>query len=743
MEKGDTMKTYVKGIYRRSIFTSDAGYTIGIMKVKETDDEEIKAFVGKTVTFTGYFHELTEDDLYEFKGEAVDHPKYGFQYMVESYERVKPQDKEGAILFLSSDLFKGVGEKLAIKVVNHLGDKTIEKILEDPSCLSLVPGLTKKKADLISSTLRKYEESSSIMIYLTELGFSMREALLIYNTYKDQSISKVEYDVYALLEDLKDLTFSKVDSLRHKLDIKDDDDRRVRAAILYVMQQRVYQSGDTYLEKEEIYRFLSDFLHFEISLSLFDDYLSELSTQDKIIHDGYDYYLSSIYEAQSGIVYKVTKLLRKEVEHFPKIDAYIKDLEKANDLTYSDSQKEAIKGAIENPIFLITGGPGTGKTTIIKAILDVYCRVYKIEEEKRVERISLLAPTGRASKRMSEGAIFPASTIHRFLKWNKDTGSFAVNELNKDKSTLVIIDEMSMIDLELMDHLLKGLTDDLKLVLVGDFNQLPSVGPGQVLKDLVECEKIKRVELDLLYRQDKDSYIPYLAKEIKENSLSDFEKPKPDYQFLECRDTQIIPSLKQICIKAIEHGYDYKKLQIMAPMYRGLTGIDHLNTCLQEIFNPPAGDKVELVLDSTLYREQDKILELVNMPEENIFNGDIGIISKIVPAKISESKKNEIYVDFDGNVVKFLPKDFYKIKHGFVISIHKSQGSEFDFVILPITHSYNRMLYRKLIYTAVTRAKKKLVMIGEKESFIYSVSNNNEYMRKTKFCEKLQGIRIT
>ena len=356
--------------------------------------------------------------------------------------------------------------------------------------------------------------------------------------------------------------------------------------------------------------------------------------------------------------------------------------------------------------------------------------------------IALLAPTGRASKRMADGTQFSASTIHRFLKWNKENNAFAINELNKSKSKLIIIDEMSMIDLELMDHLCKGITDDVKLIMVGDFNQLPPVGPGQILKDLIESHQIERMELDVLYRQKETSYIPYLAKEIRDNQLVDFKNGTNDYMFLKCSSEMLLSSLKEICMKAIKKGYDYKRLQIMAPMYKGFNGIDMLNINLQDIFNPQDDTKQQLEVESILYREQDKILQLVNMPEENVFNGDIGTICKIIKASHSESKKNEIYVDFDGNIVKYTPKDFYKIKHGFVMSIHKSQGSEFDFVILPVSHTYRRMLYRKLIYTAVTRAKKKLIIIGEEDAFIYSVSNNNEYIRKTKFCEKLSQICI-
>ncbi len=735
------MESYVKGIYRRSIFISETGYHIGILKVKETNDENIVPFIGKTITFTGYFHELSIDDIYEMRGEVSIHPKYGFQYVVSSYDKVKPTDKEGIILFLSSDLFKGVGEKLATHIYEYFGDDTLNKILKSKESLYLVKGMTKKKADIIYDTLVQNEESNHVMLYLTDLGFSMKDALFIYNTYQSHTITKIEHNIYSLFEEM-DLPFLKIDSIRKKLSIDDLDERRLRPCILYIMKEMCFKSGDTYLEKTDIYYSFISHLHLTISEELFSSLLMDLAYDDKIVIEEDAYYLKNLYEAEKNILFSFSKLL---FSFKPKIKNLEKDfrlLEEEEGICYNQKQKDAILGALQNNLFIITGGPGTGKTTIVKAILDLYIKCNDLNEEEALKQIALLAPTGRASKRMSEGALFKASTIHRFLKWNKDTSSFGIHVLNKSDVKFVIVDEASMIDLELFNHLLMGLKNDIQLILVGDDNQLPSVGPGQVLKDLIDSHVIPTVCLDKLYRREEGSYITELAYEIKNNTLTSFLEKKKDYQFLECNSMQLDVSLMKICGQIKEKGYDYKRLQIMAPMYKGVNGIDALNQKLQEVLNPASSLKKEIIYENVIYRENDKILELVNVPEENIFNGDIGVICKILKASESESKKNEIYVDFDGNIVRFLPKDMYRISHGFIISIHKSQGSEFDFVVLPITYAYHRMLYRKLIYTAVTRAKKKLILIGEKDAFVKAVENNQEYIRKTKFCEKIKNTCI-
>ncbi len=733
-------KKYIKGNFKRSIFSSEKGYVIGVFKIKETNIETLNIYTGKTITFTGYFHELNEDDTYFFYGEESDHPKYGLQFQVTEYEKVKPEDKDGIVEFLASDLFKGVGEKLALTIVETLGDQTLERILEDPSCLTLVPKLSSKKAEQIYQTLTKYEESHKTIVYLTELGFSMKDSLLIYNKYKGNTVSMIEHNVYLLIDDIEEITFSKVDDIAHKLNMLEDDESRVKACILYCMKELTFKNGDTFLEYDEIYKTTLNFLKIDLEENLFLEYLEELVVDEKLVREEDVYYLKDMYDSEQQILKKFQVLFKRPEDHYKKLEKKLQELEEASGIIYNEKQKEAITKALTKNLLIITGGPGTGKTTIIKAIVELYKRLRNLDDEGLNKELALLAPTGRASKRMSEATLFPATTIHRFLKWNKENNRFGVDEYNKDNSRLIIIDEVSMIDLSLFDHLLRGLTDHIKLILVGDYNQLPSVGPGELLKDFTLSGVIETVHLDLLYRQDENSYITTLAEEIKDDNISkSFTDTRSDYTFLECSSNHIRENLKRLSRQIVEKGYDYKRVQVMAPMYAGMNGIDNLNKELQDVFNPKDETKRELKVGDIIFRENDKVLQLVNMPEENIFNGDIGVITRIMYANTSKSGKNEIYVDYDGNVVKYIPKDFNKIKHGFIISIHKSQGSEFEVVVMPISANYKRMLYRKLIYTGITRAKRKLILLGEPDAFLYSVHHEEERKRKSRLCEKLKN----
>lgn len=734
------MRNYIKGKYKREIYNSKKGYIIGLIKVKETNDESIENYVNKTMTFTGYFADLNEDDDYIFYGNLTEHPKYGIQYQVEDYERIKPEDKDGIVEFLSSDLFPGVGEKLAIKIVDTLGEDALDKILEDKESLNKVPKISEKKIETIYNVLTKYEESHKVVVYLSELGFNMKDSLNIYNYYRSSTIMTIENNIFDIIDEVDDISFLKVDQISEKLNFEKDDIRRIKACILYIMKSLTFRTGNTYLELEEIKKETTEYLKFFIEDDDFINFLDELRFEGKIVLENNLYYLMDIYQAEIEITSKIKRLLDFDIKKQKNFDQVLKKLEHNINIKYNDEQVEAIRKSLENHLFIINGGPGTGKTTIIKAIVSMYQELNGLSYEEMLERVALLAPTGRASKRMSEATLFPATTIHRFLKWDKESNSFNVNMYNKADQEFIIVDEVSMIDISLLASLFKGLRENVKIVFVGDYNQLPSVGPGNVLKDLIESNMIDTVELSILYRQSEGSYIIELASEIKNNELTSYLEQKEDYTFLTCNSDSIPTNLKNICKQLIEKNYNEKRVQIMAPMYMGMNGIDHLNIELQSIFNEKSSDKEEIKYGDVIFREQDKILQLVNMPDLNVYNGDIGYISSIVPANISESKKNEIYVNYDGNIVKYLPNDFNKIKHGYIISIHKSQGSEFEFVIIPICRSYRRMLYRKLIYTGVTRAKRKLILLGEPDAFTYSVSNTNELVRKTNLKNRLEKM---
>ena len=721
------MDTYIKGNYRRTIFERE-NFIIGIFKILETNNEDLTSYINKTITITGYFDNINQDESYILYGNPLTHPKYGYQFQVEKYEQLLPNDKDGIITFLSSDLFPGIGFKIAKKIVDELGDNALEKILENKEVLYKIPKLKQSKIEIIYDNLYKNSKSHKIIIELNNLGFTNKESLDIYNRYKDDSLNIIEEDIYKTITDVN-IPYKKVDTIFISKTNDYSNKNRIKATILYILKSIIYQTGDTYVMKDTLYNQLIKYLKIDINYEDFTKY----SINENITIEEDMYYLKEMYQDIEYITYRIKRLVKQDIKKY-KIDNYIESLENNLNIKYSESQKQAIINSITNNISIITGGPGTGKTTIVNAICEIYAMINKYNKSNMEDKVALLAPTGRASKRLKESTNLKASTIHRFLKWNKEDDKFQINANNISEVDLVIIDEASMIDIPLFASLLKGLSYKTNIIIVGDYNQLPSVGPGTLLKDLIDSNIINTTYLDLLYRQDVNSYINKLAIEVKDNKLSNFKEKKDDYLFIETNN--IIPYLKQVCTKLVEK-YNYREIQVMAPIYSSINGIDNINKELQNIFNPSDINKKELKIGDVIYRENDKILQLVNMPEENIYNGDIGTIKYIINKENSRSGSDEIHVMFDNNLVKYTTKDFIKIKHGYCISIHKSQGSEFKVVVLPICNSYKRMLYRKLIYTAITRAKNKLIVIGDSNSFIYGISNNNEYIRNSKLKEKL------
>ena len=718
------METYIKGTFKRKIYSSNDGYVVGLVKINETNDDDLTEYVGKQFTFTGLFATLNIDENYTFYGNVVDNARYGFQYHVNRYEKLLPKDKDGLVIFLSSDIFPGVGEKTAKQIVDVLGDDCLNLISNDYECLLKVPKMTVKKASDIHSKLLKYNESFEVVVYLTNLGFSMKDSLKIYNHYLEDTIRVIKNNPYELIDTVDGINFLKIDELRSKIGIDANDEKRILALILYVMKNLCFQTGDTYLNLDLIYNAVASNYDEEITKENLTYYLIQLNSMGKIIIDSDKYILIDYYKFENYVAEQVYEISSKEDAKVDDIELKIDKLESYFNINYNEEQKRAIKQSLIKNFSIITGGPGTGKTTIIKGIVQLYKIISGYSYEKLEEKLVLLAPTGRAAKRMSESCNFPASTIHRYLRWNKETNEFGYNSNNKAPCEFVIIDETSMIDIELLYNFFKAIKTNVKLVFIGDYNQLESVGPGNILKDLIDSQMINTIFLKEIYRQDQNSYITELAYEINYGELTEsFLNKKDDYNFIGCDDENILKTTCILAKKAIDKGYDIKNVQVLAPVYKGINGIDNLNKTLQKIFNPKSDEKNETYDGNVIYRENDKVLQLENMPDDNVFNGDIGFIEKI--------NGSEITVNFDGNKVKYTPKEYKSIKHGYAISIHKAQGSEFEIVLMPITNAYKMMLYRKIIYTGITRAKKSLMLIGNPKAFYQGVYNNGTKKRNT------------
>lgn len=724
---------YIKGKIKHLIFESTSGYKVGLIRVKETNDPEMEDFINKSVTFTGYFADLTMDDVYVLEGSLVYTEKYGYQYKVENYHYQEVEGKDAVIEFLASPLVKGCGEKTACDIVETLGEDALKKIKESYTNLLLVPKMTEKKALKIYDSIMKYRQTDEMIVELKNLGFTINEALSIINKYGDETISIVKSNPYCLNELID---FNKLDKVYLNIGTFDDE-TRIKACLVETIKRLEMADGDTYFSLEEILDGLKRFFSLLPDTSITDKVVEELSVNNDIIVDKDKYYLKTTYEMECAIAKNLSLINNIPPVEIKEFDTEIIKLQESIDVTYNKEQLLAIRKALENRISIITGGPGTGKTTIIKAITKLYIKIHNLRPDEISSQIALLAPTGRAAKKLAESTGLPASTIHRYLKWNKEANDFQINELNKNFHRLVIVDETSMIDTHLFDALLKGICTNIQLILVGDANQLPSVGPGLILSDLINSAIFTFTPLETIYRQSNNSYIPYLAQEIKNKDLSnDYLTKKDDYNFLNATGSNIRELIKMICERSIKKGLTDKDIQILAPMYKGENGIDHLNEILRDLFNPPDTKKKEIKVGEVTYRVGDKVLQLTNDPNNGVFNGDIGYIKDIVTITVPK-KQETIVIDFDGNKIDYKKEDMNMVKHAYAISIHKSQGSEFPHVIMPITKSYYKMLYNKLIYTGVSRAKKSLVLIGEPYALIMAVNNDYSNQRKTTLKERL------
>lgn len=718
------MEYFFSGTIDRIIFENASNFfKILLLEIEDTDSD----FDDFEIIVTGTIADIIEGENYTFWGELTQHSKYGEQLRVTRYERSKPTSS-GLIKYFSSDHFKGIGKKTAEKIVQLYGDNTIDKILEDPSKLDSISGLSKENKDNFLTKLKLNYGTELILAKLAEYGLTNRVAFEIFNQYKEDSLDIIQENPYQLVEDIQGIGFKIADQLAEQLGIEADSPQRFRAALVHSLFETSIERGDTYVEARDLLEnaitTLEEARQIELDPAAVAKELSTLIAEDKVQNIGTKIFDNTLFYAESGIKKHLTRILDTPLDqNFSDDDLQeeIADVEEAFGISYDDVQKNAIKEALKSKVFILTGGPGTGKTTVINGLIAAYADLHHIDLEKKDIPIILAAPTGRAARRMNELTGLPSATIHRHLGLNGDNDYQAIDDyLDCD---LIIIDEFSMVDTWLANQLFSSISSNTQVIIVGDSDQLPSIGPGQVLADLLKIEAFPQLALTKIFRQSEDSTIVTLANQMRLGKLpADFTQKKADRSYFEASAQYIPEMIPKIVSAAVKSGIDPQEIQILAPMYRGAAGINRLNTIIQDLLNP-LKDQLSFALGEMNFRKGDKVLHLINDAELNVFNGDIGYITDLIPAKYTESKQDELYMSFDGTEVIYPRNEWHKITLAYAMSIHKSQGSEFQVVILPITRQSHRLLQRNLIYTAITRSKSKLVMLGEIAAFDYAIKN--------------------
>lgn len=704
-----------------------------VCKIITKNDEEL--------TIVGSFPRLEDGITYKFIGKMNEHPKFGRQFVVETYEKGDAFSKEGLIIYLSGDKFKGIGAKLASNIVDALGNDCIQKILDNKDSLDNVKGLNDAKKDLIYNVIKDNYLTDDVFIRLYGFGLTAKMAGKIYERYGLSSANIIEENPYVLITEIDGFGFKKCDILAMNLGIKENDLKRLKAAISYTLNYVCYQNGFTFLTYEQLINSTLNLLNNNPNIKEEDlkIALNELINQAKLVNESDRIFDVNLYNAEFNLALKISKIKKSSNNLFKSEDVLdsLSYVEQNFEINYTPLQKEAIVNSLSNKLSIITGGPGTGKSTILKGILYTYANLLNssITDDLISSNVLLVSPTGRAAKRMCDVTNFKASTIHKALGYSYDHG-FSYNEFNLMPKKLIIVDEASMLDVELANNLFNAIPNDASIILVGDANQLPSVNPGNVLVDLINSNIFKTTKLNQIMRQAEDSQIIKLSHMIlNENILYNIFSTKKDLYFYNYDTKNVIDGIFKLLDRFIEKGGDLiKDIQILVPMYAGVAGIDEINKRIQDRYNKT--EKM-LVRENIIFKVNDKVLQLKNDATLDIMNGDIGKIIDIV--KIDE--KDYLLIDFDGKLVSYSALDIDNLKLGYAISIHKSQGSEFDNVILPILPSYRIMLKKKLIYTAVTRAKKKLILIGKLESLDYAIKSP-DLVRQTSLYNRLVDNKL-
>lgn len=731
----------VKGYVEHIVFRNEEnGYTVFNL---ENEDGEL--------TCVGTFHYIAEGELIEVQGEYTMHTVYGMQLKVSSYEIKAPEDLLSIEKYLGSGAIKGLGAALAARIVKKFREDTFRIIEEEPERLAEVKGISERKAREIAVQVEEKKDMRQAMIYLQKYGIATTLAAKIYQYYGQKIYRVLEENPYQMADHIQGIGFKTADEIATRIGLHSDSDFRIRSGLLYTLQQSMSE-GHVYLVKEKLLQRTAQLL--EIELSDIEKYIMDLAMEKKVIlkegEDGLRVYTSHFYYMELN----TAKMLHDLNLHYDEADMVIEhrllQIEQNTGFVLDEMQKKAVVSAMKNGILILTGGPGTGKTTTINAMIHYF--------QSEGMELLLAAPTGRAAKRMTEATGYEAQTIHRLLEVSGNPedenakSGFLRNAENPLETDVIIIDEMSMVDLPLMHALLQAILPGTRLVLVGDGNQLPSVGPGSVLKDMIQSECFPTVRLTKIFRQAQESDIVVNAHKIQKGEQVVLDNQSKDFFFLKRQDPNVIISVVLTLIqKKMPKYVDAKPydIQVLTPMRKGLLGVERLNTILQQYMNPPDKKKAEKEYGGHIFRVGDKVMQIKNNYQleweiatkyglvvdkgMGIFNGDMGIITEI------NSYTETLEVEFDEKrKVKYSYEQLDELEHAYAITIHKSQGSEYPAVVIPLLNGPRQLFHRNLLYTAITRAKKCVTIVGSDVTFQQMIENTNEQNRNTSLDERIK-----